>query len=77
MKQWAQKPDKTCEFYPRVVNNTYISFSDGKNSLLHRQLTICTSIPQELEQIMTFYRAVFFIHPVMAIWEVYSLQGTL
>ena len=35
MEQWAQKPDKTCKFYLRVVKNMYISFSDEKNSLLH------------------------------------------
>ena len=37
MEQWAQKPDKTRQDL-RVVNNTYISFIDGKNSLLRRQL---------------------------------------
>jgi hypothetical protein len=52
MEQWAQKPDKTCEFYLRVVNNTYISFSDEKNSLLHKHnlITFCTSTPPGLDQ---------------------------
>ena len=53
MEQWAQKPDKTCEFYLRVVN-AYISFSNEKNSLLHTPthnlITFCTSTPTELDQ---------------------------
>ena len=52
MEQWAQKPDKICEFYLRVVNTTYFSFSDEKNSLLHPHnlITFCTSTPPERDQ---------------------------